>query len=184
MMFFFQVYVPSSLIVVMSWVSFWLNRGAAPARVGLGVTTVLTMTTLMGSVNSALPNISYMKSIDIYLGTCFFMVFGALIEYACVGYTEKRIQLRKTRFQAAQKAAEEKRAEAAKQMNLKPSLELERGARSPGQPLHQYHHRDNYVVQGGGCRNGGRAHSRPTFQTGRRDYPVQVQVQTFLICTD
>ena len=25
---------------------------------------------------------------------CFFMVFGALIEYACVGYTEKRIQLR------------------------------------------------------------------------------------------
>ena len=35
----------------MSWVSFWLNRGAAPARVGLGVTTVLTMVTLMGSVN-------------------------------------------------------------------------------------------------------------------------------------
>ena len=28
-----QVYIPSSLIVVMSWVSFWLNRGAAPARV-------------------------------------------------------------------------------------------------------------------------------------------------------
>ena len=23
-----QVYIPSSLIVVMSWVSFWLNRGA------------------------------------------------------------------------------------------------------------------------------------------------------------
>ena len=41
-----QVYIPSSLIVVMSWVSFWLNRGAAPARVSLGVTTVLTMTTL------------------------------------------------------------------------------------------------------------------------------------------
>ena len=78
----------------MSWVSFWLNRGAAPARVGLGVTTVLTMTTLMASVNAALPKISYMKSIDIYLAVCFFMVFGALIEYACVGYTAKRIQLR------------------------------------------------------------------------------------------
>ena len=63
-----QVYIPSSLIVIMSWVSFWLNRGAAPARVGLGVTTVLTMTTLMASVNAALPKISYMKSIDIYLG--------------------------------------------------------------------------------------------------------------------
>ena len=81
----------------MSWVSFWLNRGAAPARVGLGVTTVLTMTTLINSVNAALPKISYMKSIDIYLFVCFFMVFGALIEYACVGYTDKRIQLRKNR---------------------------------------------------------------------------------------
>ena len=101
----------------MSWVSFWLNRGAAPARVGLGVTTVLTMTTLMGSVNAALPKISYMKSIDIYLGVCFFMVFGALIEYACVGYTAKRIQLRKNRFLAVQKLAEEKKEEAMKQMN-------------------------------------------------------------------
>ena len=46
-----QVYIPSSLIVVMSWVSFSLDRGSAPARTGLGVTTVLTMVTLMGSVN-------------------------------------------------------------------------------------------------------------------------------------
>ena len=38
-----QVYVPSSLIVVMSWVSFYLDRNSAPARVGLGVTTVLTV---------------------------------------------------------------------------------------------------------------------------------------------
>ena len=40
-----QVYIPSSLIVVMSWVSFYLDRSSAPARVGLGVTTVLTVTT-------------------------------------------------------------------------------------------------------------------------------------------
>jgi glycine receptor alpha-3 len=35
-----QIYIPSSLIVVISWVSFWLNRNATPARVSLGVTTV------------------------------------------------------------------------------------------------------------------------------------------------
>ena len=114
----FQVYIPSSLIVVMSWVSFWLNRGAAPARVGLGVTTVLTMTTLINSVNAALPKISYMKSIDIYLFACFFMVFAALIEYACVGYTDKRIQLRKNRFEAMKKLMEDKRLEITKQMEL------------------------------------------------------------------
>ena len=74
-----QIYIPSSLIVVISWVSFWLNRGATPARVGLGVTTVLTMTTLMASTNAALPKISYVKSIDVYLGACFFMVFASLL---------------------------------------------------------------------------------------------------------
>ena len=104
-----QIYIPSSLIVVISWVSFWLNRGATPARVGLGVTTVLTMTTLSNSVNAALPKVSYMKSIDIYLFVCFFMVFGALIEYACVDYTDKRIQLHRNRFLAMQRLLEQHR---------------------------------------------------------------------------
>ena len=55
------------------------------------------------------------------------MVFGALIEYACVGYTAKRIQLRKNRFLAVQKLAEEKKAEALKQMNSLPQeLDLKR----------------------------------------------------------
>ena len=54
-------------------------RGATPARVGLGVTTVLTMTTLISSTNSALPKISYVKSIDVYLAACFFMVFASLL---------------------------------------------------------------------------------------------------------
>ena len=68
----------------------------ASNQVGLGVTTVLTMTTLINSVNAALPKISYMKSIDIYLFVCFFMVFGALIEYACVGWVIQHIWLRLT----------------------------------------------------------------------------------------
>ena len=32
-----QVYVPSVLIVILSWVSFWLDCGAIPARITLGV---------------------------------------------------------------------------------------------------------------------------------------------------
>ena len=46
------------------------------------------------------------------------MVFGALIEYAMVGYTDKRIQLRKNRFLSMQKVLEEKRQEAVKQVCL------------------------------------------------------------------
>ena len=112
-----QVYVPSSLIVVMSWVSFFLDRASAPARVGMGVTTVLTMVTLMGSVNRyssdlckcysisvlrSLPKISYMKALDIYLAFCFCMVFGALLEYATVTYAGKRIKLNQRKLKEFQ----------------------------------------------------------------------------------
>ncbi|CAB3402958.1 unnamed protein product [Caenorhabditis bovis] len=85
-----QIYFPSSLIVVISWVSFWLNREAVQARVTIGVTTVLTMTTLMTSTNASLPKVSYVKSLDIFLGVCFFIVFASLLEYAAIGYLLKR----------------------------------------------------------------------------------------------
>ncbi|XP_054721261.1 gamma-aminobutyric acid receptor subunit beta-like [Uloborus diversus] len=104
-----QIYIPAGLIVIISWVSFWLHRNATPARVALGVTTVLTMTTLMSSTNAALPKISYIKSIDVYLGTCFVMVFASLLEYATVGYLGKRIAMRKTRTQLIAKIAEQHR---------------------------------------------------------------------------
>nr|ALS46609.1 GABA gated chloride channel RDL3 [Tetranychus cinnabarinus] len=104
-----QIYIPASLIVVISWVSFWLHRNATPARVSLGVTTVLTMTTLMSSTNAQLPKISYIKSIDVFLGTCFVMVFASLLEYATVGYLGKRIAMRKSRFEQMNKMHEDQK---------------------------------------------------------------------------
>lgn len=81
-----HIYVPSSLVVVLSWVSFWLHRDSAPARTTLGITTVLTMATLISSTNASLPKINYLKSVDVYLVACFFMVFASILEYACVSY--------------------------------------------------------------------------------------------------
>ena len=97
--------------MVISWVSFWLHRNATPARVALGVTTVLTMTTLMSSTNSQLPKVSYIKSIDVYLGTCFVMVFASFLEYATVGYLGKRIAMRKSQIDHVYKMFEDKRKE-------------------------------------------------------------------------
>ncbi|XP_033216718.1 gamma-aminobutyric acid receptor subunit beta-like [Belonocnema kinseyi] len=85
--FVFQTYLPSILIVMLSWVSFWINHEATSARVALGITTVLTMTTISTGVRSSLPRISYVKAIDIYLVMCFVFVFAALLEYAAVNYT-------------------------------------------------------------------------------------------------
>ncbi|CAL8119988.1 unnamed protein product [Orchesella dallaii] len=84
--FIFQTYLPSILIVMLSWVSFWINHESPPARVALGITTVLTMTTISTGMRSSLPRISYVKAIDIYLVMCFVFVFAALLEYAAVNY--------------------------------------------------------------------------------------------------
>jgi len=40
-----QIYCPTSMLVVISWVSFWLEPSATEARVSLGVTAILTIVT-------------------------------------------------------------------------------------------------------------------------------------------
>jgi len=59
--FLIQVYVPSILIVILSWVSFWINVDASPARVSIGLLTVLTTTTMSSVARSSLPRVSYIK---------------------------------------------------------------------------------------------------------------------------
>ena len=39
------IYVPTCMLVIVSWFSFWIDPKAVPARVALGVTTLLTMST-------------------------------------------------------------------------------------------------------------------------------------------
>ncbi|XP_078287410.1 glycine receptor subunit alpha-3-like isoform X2 [Rhinoraja longicauda] len=98
-----QMYIPSLLIVILSWVSFWINMDAAPARVALGITTVLTMTTQSSGSRASLPKVSYVKAIDIWMAVCLLFVFSALLEYAAVNFVSRqhkellRLQRRKRR---------------------------------------------------------------------------------------
>ncbi|XP_010180588.1 PREDICTED: glycine receptor subunit alpha-2-like, partial [Mesitornis unicolor] len=85
-----QMYIPSLLIVILSWVSFWINMDAAPARVALGITTVLTMTTQSSGSRASLPKVSYVKAIDIWMAVCLLFVFAALLEYAAVNFVSRQ----------------------------------------------------------------------------------------------
>uniref|UniRef100_A0A3Q2PVR2 Neurotransmitter-gated ion-channel transmembrane domain-containing protein n=1 Tax=Fundulus heteroclitus TaxID=8078 RepID=A0A3Q2PVR2_FUNHE len=52
----------------------------------LGITTVLTMSTIITGVNASMPRVSYIKAVDVYLWISFVFVFLSVIEYAAVNY--------------------------------------------------------------------------------------------------
>ncbi|XP_063375294.1 gamma-aminobutyric acid receptor subunit beta-like isoform X2 [Cydia amplana] len=121
--FVFQTYLPCILIVMLSWVSFWINHEATSARVALGITTVLTMTTISTGVRSSLPRISYVKAIDIYLVMCFVFVFAALLEYAAVNYTYWGAR--------ARRRAKLKKGDMSTSTSVEKDLKCSGGSRSP-----------------------------------------------------
>lgn len=95
-----QMYIPSILVVMLSWISFWLNVNAVPGRISLGVLTVLTMTTQSSGVNASLPRVSYTKAIDIWMSMCLLFVFLALIEFAIANVLTRKDTNKGFRFKS------------------------------------------------------------------------------------
>jgi gamma-aminobutyric acid receptor subunit rho len=51
-----------------------------------GITTVLTMSTIVTGVSTSMPQMSYIKAVDVYLWVSSLFVFLSVIEYAAVNY--------------------------------------------------------------------------------------------------
>lgn len=117
-----QTYIPLIMVVVLSQVSFWINKESVPARtvagiaprppaptlqkvpmgvvheifltlkhlygflMSVGITTVLTMTTLSISARQSLPKVAYATAMDWFIAVCFAFVASALVEFAAVNY--------------------------------------------------------------------------------------------------
>ncbi|CAL8118138.1 unnamed protein product [Orchesella dallaii] len=79
-----QTFAPCSLIVCLSWFSFWLELNALSARMSLVVTSILTLVTQFVGLRADIPPVAYIKAIDIWMGGCMIWVFGALGEYVLV----------------------------------------------------------------------------------------------------
>uniref|UniRef100_A0A914WIV6 Neurotransmitter-gated ion-channel transmembrane domain-containing protein n=1 Tax=Plectus sambesii TaxID=2011161 RepID=A0A914WIV6_9BILA len=81
-----QTYVPTGMLVLISWMSFWLDPRAAPARISLTITTLLTLTTMSNGARQDLPQVSYVKALDIWLAFCQGLIFLVLLEYTWVSF--------------------------------------------------------------------------------------------------
>lgn len=81
-----QSYLPTILIVVISWVSFWMDVDSVAGRTTLGVTTLLTVSSKASDVQAEVPLVSYVKAIDIWMGACTGFIFAALLEFTLTNY--------------------------------------------------------------------------------------------------
>lgn len=75
-----QVYFPDIFVVALSWIVFWMDKDDMGNRMALGITTILTIMFLLGSLNGTLPKVSYPKALDWYLLISFTFVFFAMVE--------------------------------------------------------------------------------------------------------
>lgn len=80
-----QSYLPSILIVAVSWVSFWMDIDSVPGRISLGVITLLAVSSQAG-LDKNVPQTSYVKAIDVWMGLCTAFVFAALVEFTIVNF--------------------------------------------------------------------------------------------------
>ncbi|CAG0901546.1 unnamed protein product, partial [Darwinula stevensoni] len=83
-------YVPSIFLVVVSWVSFWLDPNASPARVALGTSTMLTFITLSRNIGDELPKLSYLRAVEIWFFVCIAFIFLTLVEFAFANIISRR----------------------------------------------------------------------------------------------
>ncbi|XP_062579681.1 glycine receptor subunit alpha-2-like [Saccostrea cucullata] len=80
--YFTHMYVPSMLIVTLSWISFWIDIEATAARTSLGILTVLAMTTQNEYIS--VQNVSYITAMNVWTAASLGFVFLAVIEFAYI----------------------------------------------------------------------------------------------------
>ena len=88
-------YLPSTLIIMLSWVSFVIPPEVIPGRMGLLVTLVLVLVNLFGTVIANRPPTSQLTMLDIWILVCLFFAWDAFLAYAAL-LLHQRFQIGKT----------------------------------------------------------------------------------------
>jgi hypothetical protein len=84
---------PLALIVMMSWVVFWIDPKQVPNQLGVAVTTVLTLIAYHIALSGRLPEIPYLTHMDKFLFSSTVLVFMALIEVVVTSHLSSTDQL-------------------------------------------------------------------------------------------
>jgi len=83
------VMVPAALFVLVSYTSFFIARSAAPARVGMTVTSLLIISNFHNALFAQLPKISTNVYLVDFVRVSMFFCLAAIFEYALANYISR-----------------------------------------------------------------------------------------------
>lgn len=75
-----KVIIPLAMVVMMSWVVFWLDPKQAGPQIGIAATAILTLIAYRFTLGFLVPRLSYLTRLDIFITGSSLLVFLALVE--------------------------------------------------------------------------------------------------------
>ncbi|CAD5232260.1 unnamed protein product [Bursaphelenchus xylophilus] len=115
-----QMYLPTYASVSIAFISFWIDLKALPARITLGMSSILALTYQYGNIAKTLPKVGYVKSADVYFTMVTMFICLTMLEVAIVCYLEnehERVRIKQEAEKKRKKAEQFKNATT----RLKPS---------------------------------------------------------------
>ncbi|KAI8122340.1 Glutamate-gated chloride channel [Lucilia cuprina] len=88
--YFTTVFIPGIILVTSSFITFWLEWNAVPARSMIGVTTMLNFFTTSNGFRSTLPVVSNLTAMNVWDGVCMCFIYASLLEFVCVNYMGRK----------------------------------------------------------------------------------------------
>jgi hypothetical protein len=80
-----KIMLPLLLIVMMSWIVFWIDPKEMGTQISVSVTSMLTLIAYRFMVGSAVPKISYLTKLDLFILSATLLVFTTLLEAVVTG---------------------------------------------------------------------------------------------------
>ena len=75
-----KVLIPLIMIVMMSWIVFWIHPTETGSQISVSVTSMLTLIAYRFAIGTSLPTVSYLTRMDFFILFSTIMVFIALLE--------------------------------------------------------------------------------------------------------
>jgi Neurotransmitter-gated ion-channel ligand binding domain len=89
-----QVVLPMSVVVIMSWSAFWVGRMNVGVRIGVATSSILTMIANRFVLASLLPRLPYMTRMDYFTVGSTLLVFLALFMVVAITFLDIRQKVR------------------------------------------------------------------------------------------